>query len=144
MIPLERDRKTMRDTLLAAGWQVSDRGKFGDRAFLEYNNGKLSLEVEEGQNESKNRYFRFIVSPGFAQGLYLNVHFDDDDAKLADALKLIVSFQNEISPSNFKGYVRGLLKVCPKIFLDLEELDHLVRLVDDETLGIPAIDRDVN
>lgn len=138
MTGLEQDRKAIRDALIAAGWQVSVRGTFGDRAFLEYNTGKLLLEVQEGSNENRNRFFSFNISPSFAQGLYLNVHFGDDAAKLDEALKLIVSFQDSITPDNFKTYVRKLLKVCPKILLDLEEEEHLIPLVDDETLGIPS------
>ena len=138
MTGLEQDRKVITDALTAAGWQLSDRGRAFHGAFFERHNAhKLMLEVQEGSNENKNRFFTLVVSPGFTQGLCLNVHFGEDTGKLFEALKLIVSFQDAISPDNFKSYVRKLLKVCPKILLDLEELEHLVPLVDDETLGIP-------
>ena len=140
MTGLEQDRKLITDALTAAGWQLSDRGRAFHGAFFERHNAhKLTLEVQEGTNENKNRFFTLVVSPGFAQGLYLNVHYGEDVGKLAEAIKLLVSFQDAISPDNFKTYVRQLLKVCPKILLDLEEREHLVPLVDDESLGIPAI-----
>src|SRR5262245_51716620 len=112
MTGLERDRKAIRAHLLASGWTVSDRGKFADeRAYLEYQTPSgLLLEVQEGTNEDENRFFFFYLSPGFGRGVYLNVHFHDDEAIRDRVVSFISDHKDEFSKGTYKGLLRQLLK----------------------------------
>jgi hypothetical protein len=132
MTGLEQDRKAIRTRLLAAGWTLSDRGKFSDeRAYLEYKTPTgLLLEVQEGTNEQEDRFFFFYLSPALGQGVHLNVHFHDDVAIRDGVLGFIADHRDEFSRDNYKGLLRRLLKLGAEVLLDTE--DELVPLIDDQ------------
>jgi hypothetical protein len=132
---LDRDRETIKRVLTAAGWQPTDRARFGTAQYR-HDNGKVTLEVTEGMNKNKNRFVDLELNPTFTTGLYLHIYFGEDDAKLRAVLDAITAFQDTIGPENFKQHLRALLKLCPTIDIDLD--DRAVPLVDDETLGISS------
>jgi hypothetical protein len=131
MSGLEEDRKAIRTTLKAAGWQVSDRGKLSDeRGYMEHKTSSgLLLEIQEGTNEEKDRFIFFYLSPGAAQGVHLNVHFKDDPTVRDGVLKYIGDHKDDFSPETYKDHLRKLLKLGPEILVDVE--DDLIPLADD-------------
>jgi hypothetical protein len=111
-------------TLTDASWKKTDRGEKLGKAEMEFNNGKVTLQMgtafEPGQVA-----FAIFESPEEGSDFVL-----DCPDKLADVLKTVISFQNQISFDDYKQYLSQLVQVCPKTYVDTG--DDLVPLIDED------------
>ena len=92
--------------LSAAGWHQTIKGEALGRAELEYDNGKISLLVDQGAEHG---------------WLDLSIYDESDEGsdfslqcpgKLNEVLDLIITFQDKISFDNYKEFLRELVKVA--------------------------------
>src|ERR1041384_3775214 len=130
MTGLLEDRKAIREVLLGAGWIVSDRGKIGDRAYLEHMTPQgMFLEILEGASEQTDRFFFFYLSAGPDEVIHLNIHFHDDPDIRDRVIRYLAEHKDEFSPDNYRSHLRSMLKLGPEILVDTE--DDLIPLEDD-------------
>jgi hypothetical protein len=111
-------------TLADAGWKKTFRGEKLNKPEMEFNNGKVTLQIGTRPN------------PGWMTlGIFDTPEEGSDFAlecpdKLADVLKTVISFQNKISFDDYKQYLSELVQVCPKTYVDTG--DDLVPLLDED------------
>ncbi|MCE9667757.1 hypothetical protein LY474_08020 [Myxococcus stipitatus] len=133
-------RTLIADTLRAAGWRTSDQNELfesGGWAFFEvnmtYKNPVMRLEL---RYSAKDALVYLDIQNLEGRGVLLHVKFGD---KLAELLKEIVGFQQQISPSNFRRHVNRIVLSCPETYAAIGDEDDgkLARLVVDERLLAP-------
>jgi len=111
------------EMLTKAGWHKTIKGETFKKADMEYQNDTMELEVE-CNSKGNSVYLSIYDKSGL--GMDLAIEFKD---KLLELLKTIISFQDTISPTNFREYVRMIKAVCPSIYVDIG--DKLVPLIDE-------------
>jgi hypothetical protein len=128
-----QERTTVIEMLTTAGWtglledDLFERGRLCDpEARMEYQNETVSLEVDYLAETPS-----IMLSVYGSQGESMNLSIDYED-KLQEILTAIISFQDSISPQNFKEPLRKLLKVCPSTTY-IEREDGFVKLIDAES-----------
>lgn len=103
--------KIIIERLTRSGWQRTDRSDVFGTADLTYQNQYLSLGVlHEWKDDSIT--FKIIDKNNT---LYLAIYFKGN---LQQLLEVITSFQDEISPDNFKEHIGKIIKVCPSVYVD--------------------------
>jgi hypothetical protein len=117
------EQSTIIQRLTGAGWKQTERGTVFKTANMEYQNKTMQLEVDYGY-EKDSFYFSLYDHEG--KGIDLIIYFED---KLKQLLDTVISFQDEISPNNYREYIRRILSVCSSTYLDMG--DETVPLVDD-------------
>jgi hypothetical protein len=131
--------------LLNSGWkgpldaEMFEKGRLCDpEARMEYqNNKKMNLEIDY---LAESHLIMLSIYGKFGEAMDIGIYFED---KLQELIEIIISFQDEISSSNYKEYLRRILKIFPfntyiargEGFVQLtdKEVDHNVEDRDDST-----------
>jgi len=111
-------------TLTGAGWKKTHRGEQLGKAEMEFNNGKVTLQIGTA-SEPGQVTFSIFESPQEGSDFILEC-----PDKFADVLKTVISFQSNISFDDYKQYLSQLVQVCPKTYVDTG--DDLVPLIEDD------------
>src|SRR3954453_7811587 len=130
------DREAVVETLERAGWegtinqQIVDQGMpFEFQASLEYDgNEQMSLMA---QYDAEEPALELTIEAPRGE-LVLSI---EPGGKLQQLLDLIVSFQDKISPDNFREYIDKILDVAPEVFVDRGE-DGMHPLVKDDDTSL--------
>ncbi len=117
------EQSTIIQRLTDAGWNQTERGTVFKTANMEYQNKTMQLEVDYGYEKDS---FYFLLYDHEGKGVDLIIYFED---KLQQLLDTIISFQDEISPNNYREHIRKILSVCSSTYLDTG--DEPVPLIDD-------------
>ncbi len=109
------DERRIIEVLEKKGWNRTEQGKQLGTANLAYDNGKMSLELQ--QDYGKREIILSLVTPdGMTQDLFVAY-----GTKLDPVLDAVVGFQDDVTPENFQENVRLLLKACPQIYVQEDE-----------------------
>ena len=111
-------------TLGDAGWKKTHKGEQLGKAEMEFNNGKVTLQMGT-TSEPGQITFSIFESPQEGSDFVLEC-----PDKIGDVLKTVISFQNNISFDDYKQYLSQLVQVCPKTSVDTG--DDLVPLIEDD------------
>ena len=111
----EQDEERIIEVLEAAGWKKTDQGRALGTASLFYDNGMMSLQVEQEFGETE-----LILSLTAPNGL-TQVLFISYDDSLESVLSVITGFQNEINPDNFRDKIRQLVNTNCAVYVQDEE-----------------------
>ena len=99
-------------TLTDAGWKKTVKGEALGKADMQYDNGSVTLEVEQASD------------PGWLDLSVFDRSEDGSDfslncsGKLNEVLATIISFQDKVSFDDYKQYLTQLLQVCSEIYVD--------------------------
>ena len=78
----------------------------------------------------KKQVIDFGIYEQAGNGLDIVIHFDE---KLEELLNTIISFQDIISPSNYKKHIRQIMKVCPNVDAVLgEQGEQIIPIIDED------------
>jgi hypothetical protein len=131
--------------LFNSGWEgpvdaeMFEKGRLCDpEARMEYqNNKKMNLELDY---LAESHLIMLSIYGKFGESMDIGIYFED---KLQELIEIIISFQDEISSSNYKEYLRKILKIFPSntyiargegfVQLTDKEVNHNVENRDDST-----------
>jgi hypothetical protein len=126
-----QERSAITASLAAAGWSGPlEEESFAQNLWLdpeasmEYENDSMLLDLEYNA-EKKSVYFTISAHTG--ESIQLVIEYGK---KLDELLQTVIDFQDEISPNNYRQFLRRILKVCPSTRVDTG--DETLELVDDE------------
>ena len=111
----EQDEERIIEVLEAAGWKKTDQGRALGTASLFYDNGMMSLQVEQEFGETE-LILSLTAPDGLTQVLFIS--YDDS---LESVLSVITGFQNEINPDNFRDKIRQLVNTNCAVYVQDEE-----------------------
>lgn len=124
------DRETVVQKLAEEGWQdtapnrLFEQGKsVRSEARMTYHNVHIKLTATYFAN--KEMIYFGIYEPS-GKGISIATYFED---KLHEYLRLITSFQDNISALNFRAYFQEILRDFPQTYAEIDE--NLVPLLDD-------------
>lgn len=112
-----QEKKRIVERLKLAGWDMAEGAVTLDRAALVYDNGQITIEVE--QDYDRHELLLTLASPDGREITVYPVYGDSLEATL-DA---IVSFQDRVTAENFQDILRELVVTCPEVYIQEDEDD---------------------
>jgi hypothetical protein len=123
--------------LAAAGWKFSDDST-PEKPDLFYKNRTVALEIIQAEAEPKEApdfAVYLIVGRQLSNGLSLIVYYEN---QLDALLRHLVKWQDDVSPTTFQDFLRGVVALCPNTFVIVDdEPQKLVESVPLASLHVP-------
>lgn len=114
-----KSRSVFIKNLGQAGWvgtgvnELFDSGDYvSEEAQMEHNSKKMTLIAEF--SAEKESLLLYLDAPDGRQASFTIQCM----MNLPDVLAVIVSFQDQISPDNFRSYISKIINVCMNVFVD--------------------------